>query len=336
MSENSAKRGCLTLLFILILVMSLVLNFILFVSFKAKSTHKNKAFSLHGFEEKTLVSSRSDNKIAVIDLFGVITYAEPGESGESKVEEVISQLKQAREDKSVKAIILRINSPGGEVNASDVIYHELRKTRDQFKKPIIAYMMSVAASGGYYAAMGTSYIVANEMTITGSVGVIMQSLKYKDLLDKVGVKVLTFKSGKFKDLLAGNREPTQEELDYVQSFVMETYERFVTIVSKERKLDLQVLKSGVADGRILSGPMALKEKFVDQLGYFEEAVAKAKQLGKVREASVVQYMTPFDWRRILGVFGSAQTKTLEVKWSPERFALDPGKAYFLPPHWFAN
>lgn len=336
MSENSAKRGCLTIFFILILIMSLVLNLILFLSFKIKSPRANKAFSSRGFEEKTLVVSRSDNKIAVIDLFGVITYAEPGESGESKVEEIIAQLKQAREDKSVKAIILRVNSPGGEVNASDVIYHELCKTRDQYKKPIITYMMSVAASGGYYAAMGTSYIVANEMTMTGSVGVIMQSLQYKALLDKVGVQVLTFKSGKFKDLLAGNRAPTQEELDYVQNFVMETYERFVGIVAKERKLNLEGLKSGVADGRILSGPMALKEKFVDQLGYFEDAVTKAKQLGKVRDAQVVQYMTPFDWHRILGMLGSAQTKTLEVKWSPERFALDPGKAYFLPPHWFAN
>lgn len=336
MSENSAKRGCLTVFFILLLAMSLILNGILYLTFKGKASQKSRVFHSRDFEEKTLVSSPSDNKIVVIDLFGIITYSERGESEESKIEEMIAQLKQAREDKSVKAIILRINSPGGEVNASDVLYHELRKTRDQFKKPIVAYMMSVAASGGYYAAMGSSYIVANEMTITGSVGVIMQSLQYKNLLEKVGVKVLTFKSGKFKDMLAGNREPTQEELDYVQSFIMETYERFVGIVAKERKLDLNSLKTGVADGRILSGPMALKEKFVDQLGYFEDAIAKSKQLAKVDEARVVQYAMPFDWRRVFSVFGSAQAKTLEVKWSPESFVLEPGKAYFLPPHWFAN
>ncbi|MBX7158647.1 MAG: signal peptide peptidase SppA [Verrucomicrobiae bacterium] len=337
MSQSSSKQGCLIVFLILLLGISAILNGIFYVGLKAKrSSSASRMFVHREFEEKTMVEGRSPNKIVVIDLMGVITYAEPGESGESKVEEIIRQLKQAREDRSVKAIILRINSPGGEVNASDVLYHELQRTRDEFKKPIITYMMSVAASGGYYAAMGTSYLLANEMTITGSVGVIMQSLQYRQLLDKVGLQVLTFKSGKFKDMLSGSREPTPEELQYVQDFIMETYDRFVSIVAKERKLDVEKLKTGVADGRILSGPMALKEKFVDQLGYFEDAVIKAKQLANVREARVVRYMTPFDWRRVFNFFGSASSTKVELNWSLDRYALEPGKAYYLSPHWLAN
>lgn len=337
MSQNSSKQGCFIVFLILLLGISVILNGIFYVGLKAKKAKPSRMFVHREFEEKTMVESRSANKIAVIDLMGIITYAEPGESGDSRVEEIIRQLKQAREDKSVKAILLRINSPGGEVNASDVLYHELRRTRDEFKKPIVTHMMSVAASGGYYAAMGSSYIVANEMTITGSVGVIMQSLQYKQLLDKVGLQVLTFKSGKFKDLLSGSREPTPEELQYVQDFVMETYDRFVSIVARERKLDLEQLKAGPADGRILSGPMALKEKFVDQLGYFEDAVDKAKQLANVKEARVVRYITPFDWRRVFNVFGTASaSKKVEINWSLDRYALEPGKAYFLSPHWLVD
>ena len=125
-----------------------------------------------------------------------------------------------------------IDSPGGEVTASDVIYNSVVKTRA--KKPVVVYMDSLAASGGYYVACGGKYLMANETTITGSIGVIIQTLNYEQLFNKIGLASVVFKSGKFKDMLNGARPVTPEERDYVQSFVMKTYDKFLGIVARER------------------------------------------------------------------------------------------------------
>src|SRR6185436_8894010 len=134
---------------------------------------------------------------------------------------------QAREDSRVKAIVLEIDSPGGEVTASDEIYSAVVKTRA--RKPVVVYMNSLAASGGYYVACGGKYLMANETTITGSIGVIIQTLNYEQLFNKIGLTSIVFKSGKFKDMLNGARPVSQEERDFVQSFVMKTYEKFLGI-----------------------------------------------------------------------------------------------------------
>jgi len=147
--------------------------------------------------------------------------------------------------------VLSIDSPGGEVTASDVIYSAVCKARKQ--KPVVVYMGSMAASGGFYVACGGSYLMANDTTLTGSIGVIIQTLNYQQLLGKIGVEAVVFKSGQFKDILSGSRQMTPEEKEYIQKLVMQTYGKFVGIVATERKLPVEQLTKGIADGRIISG-----------------------------------------------------------------------------------
>ena len=174
------------------------------------------------------------NKIAVISLRGLISTGVAGNVGDSMVDDLRWELEQARNDDNVRAVVLEVDSPGGEVTASDMIYNAVVKTRA--KKPVVVYMESLAASGGYYVSCGGKYLMANETSITGSIGVIIQTLNYEQLFNKIGLASVVFKSGKFKDMLNGARPITPEERDYIQSFVMKTYDKFLGIVAKERNL----------------------------------------------------------------------------------------------------
>ena len=178
----------------------------------------------------------------------------------------------------MRAVVLEVDSPGGEVTAADIIYNAVVKTRA--KKPVVVYMDSLAASGGYYISCGGKYLMANETTITGSIGVIIQTLNYEQLFNKIGLASVVFKSGKFKDMLNGARPITPEERDYIQSFVMKTYDKFLGIVARERNLPAESLRNTVADGRILSGKDALEDKLIDGLGQIEDAFAKATSTGE--------------------------------------------------------
>ncbi len=336
MNRSQTQSGCLSILLVLFLLVSLIVNIVFYLSLQWKTpTDKPKATMLG---EETMIDGESHDKIAVIDLVGVISYAIESYAAESMVDTVIEQLERAREDEDVKAIILNIDSPGGEVNASDVLYHEIKKTRDDYQKPVVVHMMSVAASGGYYAAMGASKIVANELTLTGSIGVIMQSMDYEGLSGKIGVRFHTFKSGKFKDILSGDRAPTEEEKKYVQDMIMETYEKFVGIVAIERQLNIDELKSGVADGRPISGKNALAAGLVDKLGYFEDAVAEAKKLAGVKEARVIRYTIPFSFFNIFQLLSmESRHRTLTLEIVPEILgAIKPGRPYYIAPHLFQD
>ena len=276
------------------------------------------------------------DKIAVIYLTGVITSdPESSLSGDGMVGDIKEQLQTALDDKHVKAIVLRINSPGGEVVASDAIYNAVAAAREV--KPIVVSMDSVAASGGYYVAVGSDYIFATDMTITGSIGVIMQSFTFGDLMGKVGVKSYTFKSGKYKDVLNPTREPTEDEKELVQTLVMEVYDKFVGIVAEERGMKVDELKDGLADGRILSGKQALEAGFVDELGYFEDAVDKAKDLGKIenkKKVKVVRYVMPFSWQNVFRMFGQNDRAKIQLELMPTQLKLQSGKLYFLPAYMF--
>src|SRR5438105_2727552 len=161
----------------------------------------------------------------------------------------------------------------------------------------------LAASGGYYIACGGKFLMANETTITGSIGVIIQTLNYEQLFNKIGLASVVFKSGKFKDILNGARPMTPEERELIQSFVMQTYDKFLGIVAKERSLPAEMLRNNIADGRILSGKEALNDKLIDGLGQIEDAFAKAKQLGNAPQATVVKYGPPFSLARFFRAFG---------------------------------
>jgi protease-4 len=190
-------------------------------------------------------------------------------------------------------------------------------------------MASLAASGGYYVAVGGTHLMASESTITGSIGVILQTLNYRKLLDKVGLDILTIKSGKFKDLLSGSRQTTEEEVQLVEELIMESYDQFVGIVAKERKMKVDDLKDGLADGRIFSGRQAKKDKLIDSLGYYEDAVNKAKELANIREARQIKYIAPVSLRKLLEILGKSESKTVKVQVGPETLKLQSGKLYYV-------
>jgi protease-4 len=325
------KLGCLSVFLGVALCASVFINVILAVS----------ALSRFGggprFEEqppsfREVIVQRgargSGDKIAVIMMRGLISSSLPGSVGDTMVDDMRLALEQARDDDHVRAIVLEIDSPGGEVTASDIIYSWVVKTRA--KKPVVVYMDSLAASGGYYVACGGKYLIANETTITGSIGVIIQTLNYEQLFNKVGLASVVFKSGKFKDMLNGARPVTPEEREYVQSFVMKTYDKFLGIVARERNLPADGLRNTVADGRILSGRDALDNKLIDAVGQIEDAFAKAKELGRAPGATVVKYGPPFSFGRFFRAFGNADNRielTLPKQLMPQ---LETGRAYFLP------
>ncbi len=269
-------------------------------------------------------------KIAVVDVKGVIHSSSRFDGASS--EAICEQLKRAGKDTAVVAIILDMNTPGGEVTASDEVYHAVRALRAQ-GKPVITCMRSVAASGGYLVAAGTDWIVANRLTLTGSVGVLMGTVNYAELFEKVGLKSKVFTSGQMKDMLNGGREWNQAELDYVQSLVEATFTEFVAIVAKGRGFASaeEVRASEFADGRVLTGARAHELKLVDELGYFETAVEKARALSESPDAKVVRYRRGFRMADLLFSMEGRLPGGLTGLLPEEARCLKPGRLYYLMP-----
>jgi protease-4 len=328
------KPGCLTIFLFVALCVSVFVNFVLaFAALQRLGSVLPQEEVLPRFREIVVQrgSGGGFDKIAVIMLRGLISSSIPGTVGDSMVEDMRAALQQARDDSRVKAIVLEIDSPGGEVTAADAIYNAVTKARA--RKPVVVYMDSLAASGGYYIACGGKFLMANETTITGSIGVIIQTLNYEQLLNKVGLAAVVFKSGKFKDMLNGARPITPEERELVQGFVMKTYDKFLGIVATERNLPADLLRNTIADGRILSGRDALEHKLIDGVGQIDDAFSKAKQLGNAPGAKIVRYGPPFSLSRFFRAFGQANAK-LELQ-LPKQLVpqLESGRAYFLPSYY---
>jgi protease-4 len=329
------KLGCLSISLFVALCVSVVINMILAAATVQKFRGAVKDETMLPRFRETIVQRghhRGGDKIAVIPLRGLISSSIPGSVGDSMVDDMRAALEQARDDEDVKAVVLEIDSPGGEVTASDVIYNAVVRTRA--KKPVVVYMGSVSASGGYYISCGGRYLMANDTTITGSIGVIIQTLNYEQLFNKVGLASVVFKSGKFKDMLNGARPITPEEREYVQSFVMKTYDKFLGIVAKERNLPAEALRAGIADGRILSGRDALDNKLIDGIGQIEDAFSKAKELGRAPEAAVVKYGAPFTLNRFFKALGQSGGGKIQLE-LPRQLVpqLESGRAYFLPSYY---
>jgi len=298
-------------------------------------------------QEMWVKDNDSKNKIAVIPVEGVIASEGMGRSGFNMVDVIKDQFKRAAEDKHVKAVILKVNSPGGEVLASDDIYNIIEDFQAKSGKPVVAAMGSLAASGGYYVSAPCQWIVANELTITGSIGVIMHGYNFRGLMDKVGVRPEVFKSGKFKDMLSPDKREqdiTQEERDLIQSMVNETFGKFKNIVAEGRGAAARKNAGSAdkgrtlaenwqqyADGRILSGNEALKLGFIDELGNFDAALARAQKLAKIPDANVVQYQQVFDLGDLLGIFGKSEARTLRIDVGIDTPRLQLGRLYFLCP-----
>ncbi|MBN1904320.1 MAG: signal peptide peptidase SppA [Deltaproteobacteria bacterium] len=204
------------------------------------------------------------NKVGVIPIIGTIEDST----------ELLKQITIFTKDKSIKAIILRIDSPGGGVGASQEVYREVIRTREV--KKVIVSMGGTAASGGYYIAAAGNSIVANPGTITGSIGVIMQYYQYRELAEKIGLKMEVIKSGEFKDIGNPHRELTEKEREVLDAVISDIQTQFVNDVAEGRNLAPEKVRE-IADGRIFTGAMAKERGLVDQLGNFEDAVTLAKE-----------------------------------------------------------
>ncbi len=327
------KLGCLSIFLFVVLCVSVLINMVLAATALSRFSGTKQIQERQPlFREVVVERGKGSDKVAVIPLRGLISSTLPGAVGDSMVDDLRAALEQAREDDDVRAVVLEIDSPGGEVTASDVIYNAVVKTRA--KKPVVVHMGSVAASGGYYIACGGKYLMANDTTITGSIGVIIQTLNYEQLFNKVGLASVVFKSGKFKDMLSGARPITPEEREYVQGFVMGTYEKFLGIVAKERNLSADSLRDTIADGRILSGRDARDNKLIDALGQLEDAFGKAKELGNAPDATIVKYGPPVTLGRFLRALTQPTDTKIELT-LPKQLVpqLESGRAYFLPSYY---
>jgi protease-4 len=235
----------------------------------------------------------TEAKIALIDVQGVLTNDHEESllsSKESEVVAFVEKLKIAEADKNVKAVVVRIDSPGGDVTTSDILYNELVGFKSRKKVPVIGAFMSVAASGGYYLASGCDAIVAHPTTITGSIGVISMHVSLEGLLEKIGVKVDAIKSGPNKDIGSPFRPLGEEERKLLQSLIDQFYARFVSVVVEGRKgrlTEAEVRK--LADGRVFTAQQALDAKLVDGIGYLNDAVREARNRAGGGKFKLVMY-----------------------------------------------
>jgi protease IV len=342
------KIFAIVLLVLLVLCGFLLFNFVL--GDLALVTGKHARTGGPRLEEIVLEDNDSANKIAVVDVAGLISQSSDG-GGYNMVEVIKAQLKQAREDKKIKAVLLKVNSPGGEVLAADDIYRAIADFQKRSGKPVVASMGSLAASGGYYVSAPCRWIVANDLTITGSIGVIMNSWNYRGLMNKVGVRPQVFKSGRFKDMLSGERdldnltesekENLKAEEAMINDLIKQTFEKFKSIVAEGREFANSTNgKNGVrlspdwedyADGRVLTGTEAFKLGFVDELGDFEAAAKRARQIAGLGAANLVQFQQRIDFSDLFRLFGKSDVKVMKVDLGLEMPRLEAGHLYFLSP-----
>jgi len=244
------------------------------------------------------LSGTGEAKVLLLDLSGVISgQAKEGFLPQPNMLAMFrEELMKASNDNNVKAVVVRINSPGGTVTASDIMYHELREFKMKRKIPVIASMMDVAASGGYYLAMATDKIFVHPSTVTGSIGVIMLTVNARGLLEKVGVEASAITSGPRKDMGSPFRVMTPEERAIFQSVIDSFYQRFLTVVQEGRpNLTPDQIKK-LADGRIYSGDQAKAAGLIDEIGYLDEAIEAAKKKAGLTEARVVTYGRPGEYQ----------------------------------------
>ncbi len=220
-------------------------------------------------EYEIMGGKEGGEQVGVVEVRGLIADSQ----------EIIRQLRHFREDENIRAIVLRVDSPGGVVGPSQEIYREVEKTR-QVKK-VVASMGAVAASGGYYVVASADGIIANPGTITGSIGVIMEYTNFKELFTKIGLSPVVIKSGEFKDTGSPVRDITPQEEKYLKAFVNELHEQFVAAIAEGRQMEIDAVRK-LADGRIYTGADAKTLGLVDRIGNLEDAIQWAGQLAGIK------------------------------------------------------
>ncbi|GLB58509.1 signal peptide peptidase SppA [Cytobacillus sp. NCCP-133] len=274
-------------------VFSVVLNFVTAFAFTDIESSVTDLFAVdETFVEEVIEEGNAMEKIAVLDVNGVIQdtgdavslFASPGYNHKGFME----NLDYVKDDDAVKAIVIRVNSPGGGVVESAEIHDKIVEIQKETKKPIYISMGSMAASGGYYISAPADKIFASPETLTGSLGVIMQGYNYTGLAEKYGVEFVTIKSGPYKDIMSPTRDMTDEERKILQSMIDNSYEGFVKVISEGRGLSEQEVKE-IADGRIYDGRQAKDLNLIDGFGYDDDVIEQVKKDHKLKGAQVVKY-----------------------------------------------
>ncbi|KMJ57043.1 hypothetical protein AB685_18775 [Bacillus sp. LL01] len=291
-----AALGIAALLFFVSIITSIATR-------PTESSTSNSFSSLLGeeeeFIEEVIQDGSPNRKILVLEVNGVIQdtgsdvtsiFQSPGYNHR----QFLRMLDQAKEDNSVQGIIVRVNTPGGGVSESAEIHKRLVEIKEETEKPIYISMGTMAASGGYYIAAPADKIYASPETITGSIGVIMQGINYKELAEKYGVKFETIKSGPYKDIMSPTKDMSEEERQILQSMVDNMYDQFVEVIAEGRGMSEAEVRN-IADGRIYDGQQAKEINIVDELGYFEDVIDGMKEDHDMGNVKVVQYTENLGW-----------------------------------------
>lgn len=245
-------------------------------------------------------------KVGIVELTGNITSSR----------DIIHSLKRFRENSSVKAIVIRIDSPGGAVGPSQEIFREIRKTVKT--KKVIASMGTVAASGGYYVAAGADGIIANPGTITGSIGVIMGFANFQELLRKIGMVPVVIKSGQYKDIGSPVREMTKDERSILQNLSNQIHRQFIADIAKGRGMDLSKVE-GIADGRIFTGEEAKNLGLIDRLGNLEDAIEWAGRMGGIKGKISAVYVPKKKFSILNFIAGSSVKEIVNMMVNPSLY-----------------
>lgn len=284
-------------------------------------------------------------RVAIIEVEGMLMNARAGglfQAQENPVSRFAQQMEAAERDKSVKAVVLRVNCPGGTVTATDTMYQIVRRFKEKTKKPVVASTQEVAASGGYYIALAADHIVVQPTSVVGSIGVIFETMQFKGTLDKLGITAQSIKSGTLKDMGSPFKLLREEEKQVMQEMVDEYFARFAALVHKRRPqlkedaaTDLDAYKkdgyAGVFSGRVYSGERAVELGLADRTGLLTDAIDAARKLAKVPNAGAILYKRPYGYGG--SIYANTQTPTpksnvlrLEL---PETNAFLPDGFYYL-------
>jgi protease-4 len=287
-------------------------------------------------EETTVMDGKGlfPDKIAIVELDGVIANAKTTGllgGGENPISLFTQELQKAADDSSVKAVVLRVNSPGGTVSASDAMYQMLKRFKSKTHKPVVASVQEVGASGAYYISCAADKIVAQPTSLVGSIGVIFETFNLEGTMSKIGVKPENYKSAAHKDIGSPFREPTADEKAIMQGLVDDYYARFKSIVTSNRPIPATADFAMMTDGRVFSGDKAVELGLVDQTGLLEDAIALAKDLSKSQNAKVVIFRRPYGYGGSIYATDSAPTPKANVLQLelPEAASMLPTGFYYI-------
>lgn len=293
--ERRERGGWLRKLFWPVLILSIVVNI-------GVLTQKSSALRPDLLEEQYVAGSRNPttDKVAIVRVEGPIAL--------SSVDYAVQQIRQAREDKRVKAVVLRVDTPGGTVTGSDQIWREVSLLK-RSGKPVVVSMGGLAASGGYYVSAPADEIIAEPTTTTGSIGVIMELPNASGLLDKVGVEFEAITAGEWKTMGSPFKPFDDRDVARFQELVDDTYDRFLRVVAQGRNLSMESARR-VADGKIYSADEALANGLVDRLGYQEDAIEGATTRAKLSSPRIIRYSKPISLGALFGLSASAASHPL--------------------------